>query len=79
MKRNYTKPDIAFESFALSTSIAACPVKIETSNGGQCGLLMDDVFIFTMGIVGCEAQIPDDGSNGICYHVPVDGFNLFNS
>ena len=79
MKKRYTKPDIAFESFSLSTSIASCDVKIEGAYGGECGLWMDDIFVFIVGVTGCDAQIPDDGSNGICYHVPNGDNSMFNS
>lgn len=79
MKKTYTKPDIAFERFSLCSSIASCAVKIEGALGGTCGVEMDDVFIFTEGVMGCHLAVPDDGSNGVCYDVPFGNNNLFNS
>lgn len=79
MKKKYTKPDVAFESFSLSTCIASCDIKIEGANGGQCGVLMDGVFIFTENVAGCSLPVPDNGNNGICYDVPFGQSSLFNS
>ena len=79
MKKRYTKPDIVFESFSLSSSIASCDVKIENSTGGLCGLQMDDAFLFVIGVTGCELHVEDGGFNRICYHVPFGEKNMFNS
>ena len=88
MKRTYSKPDIAFESFSLSTSIAGnCEVKTDTKSGGECAYPMDglgNVFLTTIhacrGVGG--TPITDEQSlvfNGFCYHVPTENRNLFNS
>lgn len=84
MKKTYSKPQIMFESFSLSTSIAgACGVKIDTQAAGTCGV--DYGFmgtIFLPEVAGCSIVVGGiyDGSfNGICYHVPTDSRNLFNS
>lgn len=81
MKKKYSAPDIAFESFSLSDSIANCEVGTNQNRGG-CG------YQFTVGIVifldeeqGCPVEI-EDGSekyNGICYDNPSSIKNLFNS
>ena len=88
MKRTYSKPDIAFESFSLSTSIAGnCEVKTDTKAGGECAYPMDglgNVFLTTIHacrVVG-GTPITDEQSlvfNGFCYHVPMENSSLFNS
>ena len=82
MKRTYTKPEIVFEDFTLSTNIAAgCEVKIDTQAQGNCGYEFGGMVLFLNGIAGCSDEIEDDGSrfNGLCYHNPTDLNNLFNS
>lgn len=84
MKKAYTKPEIIFESFVLNTNIAGdCQVIVNTQTEGQCGYLPDrdptGIHIFTEGIGGCVRTEADDGNNGVCYHVPGDAPDLFNS
>ncbi len=80
MKKSYSAPDIVFESFSLSTSIAACD--IETNfNEGRCGYEIYPGFsIFTIGVTGCLSQI-ENGIYGdsICYDNPSGLANLFSS
>lgn len=84
MKKSYSAPDIIFESFSLSTSIAACDV--ETNFGvGNCGYEVYPGFIiFKYGVDGCYAPIEGDifeTSNGdsLCYDNPSGLTNLFSS
>ena len=84
MKKKYSQPDIAFESFSLATSIAGnCEVKTDTKGGGECAYPMDGVGdVFVIGINACLVPVTDEQSlvfNGFCYHVPVENSNLFNS
>lgn len=82
MKKEYCKPDIMFESFSLSTDIAAgCGVIIRTFIGGQCGLDMGGEMLFVGDVQGCIEKVDDDGTstNGICYHVPTNDTKMFNS
>lgn len=84
MKKEYSTPDVVFESFMLSTTIAgSCETQIDTHSQGACGYYMEGVGIaFTEGVAGCRVTITDDMSlafNGFCYHVPIDSNNLFNS
>lgn len=81
MKKQYSQPDIYFENFSLSTSIAACGVRVGTVNNGECGLPYGNRIVFTHDVVGCAMKV-EDGSpqfNGLCYHVPIDANALFNS
>jgi len=83
LKKNYSKPDILFESFALSVDIAGgCERIIDTHLGGQCAMeLVGLGNVFTNGVTECEMKI-EDGSEMVdylCYHVPTADNNLFNS
>ena len=85
MKKAYSKPQIMFEDFTLTTNIAAgCEVKTRTPSENQCGVNASGINIFLEGMTGCAdfgfvVSAGGDGSFGnICYHVPY-GENLFNS
>lgn len=91
MKKTYTKPEICFESFLMSTNIAGDCDKpfVNNASKGTCGIIgsvpgKDNLFIQSVtGAEGCQMyEHPDDGIwdlNGFCYHVPTEGKNLFNS
>jgi hypothetical protein len=82
VKRAYSKPDIIFEDFSLSAGIAAgCEKKIDTQNSGLCGLVFGDLMLFVDTVAGCKDPVVDGSSeyNGLCYHIPTDTKNLFNS
>ncbi len=87
MKRNYVKPEIMFEDFSLSTNIASgCDVDRQFARG-VCAYKLSgdfgDTIIFTSEVTGCaeagKDSVVDDGYNGICYDVPAENNNLFNS
>lgn len=81
MKREYTKPDILFESFSLSTSIAGnCAVKTFLPSPGACGLPFGSTVIFTSGVTGCHKKFQNGISyDGVCYDNPLETNNLFRS
>ncbi len=79
MKRAYSKPEIAFEDFSLSTNIASC-----NTPGNQaenvCGYFWPGIgYVFSEDISGCQKKVDNGDWNGICYHVPTGDKNLFNS
>ena len=84
MKKLYSKPEIMFESFTLSTNVAGgCEVKTNTPADMQCSVSyvdehLGDINIFLSSIQACVYKEPD-GYNGICYDIPTEGNNLFNS
>ena len=83
MKKAYVKPEIAFFDFTLSTSIAAgCEEKTNLQSQGDCGFRPDprwpDV-IFDAGITDCTQTPAGSGYDTLCYHVPTESYNLFNS
>lgn len=81
MKKAYSKPQILFEDFTLSTNIAAgCEVRVEGHSSGTCGYKMGGgIVVFVSAETGCNTHEPDGDLNGLCYHVPIETNNLFNS
>ena len=81
MKKNYTKPYIVFESFSLSQNIAAgCEVKTSTPSQMQCAY--EDDFgtpIFLESVSACVSKVQESDNDTLCYHVPIESNNLFNS
>lgn len=84
MKKNYTKPEIVFESFIMSTNIAGdCEIKADNDkNFHSCGIFFEGQGdLFSGNWHGCDQKpTTDDGwFNGYCYHVPIENKNVFNS
>ena len=78
MKKTYEKPQILFEDFSLSVSIAA---NCEYKPKDDALFLPGEGFVF---VEGCDVpmvgDIAGDGAyNEICYHVPTGTVNVFNS
>lgn len=83
MKKVYTKPQIMFESFALSTAIASCKYEavFDDSIAGGCQGYFDNAFeqvVFTDAVVGC-IFVPPGENDSVCYHNPTDQNNIFSS
>lgn len=78
--KSYSKPEIMFDSFALSEDIASCAV-IDKGESAQydCHVVVPDlgISIFNSGNSNCEYQ-PAEGLQP-CYGVPVADFNAFRS
>ena len=81
MKKPYAKPDILFEDFSLSTSIATCEVKTNLYTNNSCGVDFGGDIIFVPPINGCTQKVDDKVPpyDQICYHHPTDTSNMFNS
>lgn len=84
MKKVYRKPEISFEDFSLTTNIAAgCGFDTNLPVQNSCGVDMGGgMIVFVDGVYGCttKVQLGDDGTwNGMCYHVPIENNNVFNS
>ena len=79
MKKTYSKPDIVFEDFSLSTNIAAGCDYVPTNQSEGCGVQWGHNWIFTSEL-SCSTPITegDPDYNGICYHNPTDN-NVFYS
>ena len=81
MKKLYIKPDIIFESFVSCTSIAAgCDIPGGLHGKESCGYEFGrgEGIVFTDRRSGC-LYIKPDGYNDVCYHVPTETTELFNS
>lgn len=75
MKKEYKKPELLFDSFELSTSIATgCDTSLKAPIG------FGGTTIFAP-IISCarEPQGNEDQQYGYCYHNPDGASNLFTS
>lgn len=73
MKRAYSKPEIFFESFKMSTSIAnTCPgLKANSGSGTECEYTENGTAIF--------ADVNNDCELYDCYHVMTETSGIFGS
>ncbi len=80
MKKIYSKPEIMFEDFSLNENIAAgCEFKTSLQGPDACGYDAGrQGVIFVEGVTGCVYKQPDT-NDSLCYHVPVNTANIFNS
>lgn len=86
MKKYYEAPEILFEDFSLSDSIAGnCESIVGNASKGSCCVKgTGGVNVFSGTIPVCEFKPEDLGGisdewDGFCYHVPTEYNNLFNS
>lgn len=81
MKKAYVKPEMYFESFELSASIAlSCGRPTLTPTDGTCGITIVGVpgVVFLNTVQDCDYK-SEDGYKSYCYHQPSSTENLFNS
>lgn len=85
MKKTYTKPDIVFESFIMSTNIAGdCEAPfVKNPTKGACGVPGNGGLMIFNGSF-CNSSPEDMGGvadrwDGLCYDVPTADQSLFNS
>ena len=86
MRKAYSKPEIMFEDFTLSTNIASgCETIVDNPSKGSCAISgSGGINVFDGTIPACEYTpgdmgTADDTYDGACYHVPSDSSSLFNS
>ena len=85
MKKEYSTPEIIFDSFALSESIASanmnCTRNVTNQYSGNCGLQFGNKVIFTISAAGCKFKVQDGSPayNGLCYHILTGDNKVFNS
>ena len=75
MKKLYTKPQIVFEDFSLSTNIADCSIKV---NSSYSTCVYDDGRtdpVFSESTAGCVTS----GNGIVCYDNPTESSRVFNS
>ena len=79
MKKTYSAPEILFEDFSLSSSISAgCDFKTSNQAQGVCGYPTRNGVVFMSTSSGGEYHEPDT-NDSLCYHVPNEYANIFNS
>ncbi len=80
MKKTYSKPEILFEDFSLSTNIAAgCEFDV-THDQGSCGIKFGLDVLFNRDMSGVCNEYPENGMHdGYCYHNPTETNNMFSS
>ena len=77
MKKEYSKPQIVFDSFQLSQSIAGNCDFISNFAAEVCMILEPETGDIVFGS-DCPFTVP--GANDtICYHVPVEDWNVYSS
>lgn len=80
MKKDYCKPLIAFESFELTESIAQdCGKDIGPSDVQSCAYDIPGIGKIFIGDAQCTLKVTTDGEYGLCYHIPIESRQLFNS
>ena len=92
MKKKYIKPEILFEDFTLSTSVASCATEsmIKVMADNTCGFYDEylKVVVISGETSGCPTTSKRDGyrvagtpgeNDGVCYHVPIEAYNMWNS
>ena len=80
MKKQYSKPEIMFESFTLSVNIAGdCEKIVGNPAKMQCGINGSGGEVLFIDQSICSFLVDNDDYNGFCYHNPSDSANLFNS
>ncbi len=83
MKKTYVKPEVHFESFELSTSIATgCSEGYNHSNTNfgnpdTCTLKFGTETVFLSKEANCT--LTDFDPNQFCYHVPTANDKIFSS
>ncbi len=82
MKKPYIKPQIAYESFQLSTSIAAsCALLGSVAAQYVCPVEDPDsgFLIFADGLTSPCDTVPVGGNDSVCYDIPVANWNVLHS
>lgn len=83
MKKVYSKPEILFEDFTVTTTISAgCDKKVNSTENVCVVEFAPGMNLFTSDVGACDTPIADGsddyGNDGLCYHVPED-YDLFTS
>lgn len=80
MKKAYSRPDILFDSFSMCSAIASTCEASANFARDVCGVEMTpSISLFLEGVTGCSWIVKEEEYDGLCYHVPFDTNNVFNS
>ena len=78
--RTYSRPDILFDSFSMCSAIASTCEASANFARDVCGVEMTpSISLFLEGVTGCSWIVKEEEYDGLCYHVPFDTNNVFNS
>lgn len=78
MKKVYTKPEIFFDSFELSQSIAAGCELISNHAVNVCKIYDNELGLVYLTQDSC-ADTPPGDDDGLCYDVPVLDWGVYSS
>lgn len=80
MKKQYVKPDISFDTFELSQSIAGGCEGITNAVYGTCATTIPDLgFSIFANKHTCDVHAAPGNNEFVCYHAPSDSNNVFSS
>ncbi len=82
MKKIYVKPQIAYESFQLSTSIATGCALLSTGIAQYICPVEDAESGFLIFADSAASQcdtVPVGGNDSVCYDVPTESWKVFSS
>ena len=81
MKKSYVKPQVFFEDFQLSASIAAgCEYTTNHAMNVCTYEIAGGRNVFIDASTNCrDVTVPEGQYGNVCYHVPADTSNLFTS
>ena len=79
MKKEYKKPQIIYESFELSQSIAAGCEFVSSAMRGMCPVMTDLGFSVFITSYGCDYTPPNEDDDMLCYDVPSDSSQVYSS
>ena len=80
MKKTYSKPDILFDSFSISTNVvASCEFQTPLPQVDECGVAYFNWVVFQSELQGCNKIAKSGTWDAMCYHQPTETNNLFTS
>lgn len=79
MKKVYTKPEIIFDSFELSQSIAAGCEGISQHAEGACAVWLEELGTSIFATTAICKYAPPSPEDYVCYNAPTDSNNVYSS
>lgn len=79
MKKAYSKPQIFFDSFELSQSIAAGCEYISNQGWNECSIFINQIVGTIFQVKGVCETTPPNPDDYVCYHNPDDSRSVFTS
>lgn len=80
MKKTYIKPQVVFDCFELTDSIAAGCAFLSSNMAPYACPVLDEEFGYTLFTdMGTCDSTPPGGNDSICYHVPTADYSVYTS